>query len=141
MITQNYLKSVLDYDQSTGIFTWKVNKAARIKVGDIAGSLDSNGYVNIMIDGKNYKAHQLVFLYCTGIVPKKPYYIDHINRLPRDNRRVNLRIVDHRTNCKNKAQRWTQKSEERSQEAKRKRELFMKEQCLVEEDIQCGALL
>ena len=88
MLTQERLKELFFYDPSTGLFT-------RIKgiKGNMAGSVSNcknvKGYVQIMIDYKNYTAHRLAWLYVYGRWPHEQ--IDHINRIKNDNRLVNLR--------------------------------------------------
>lgn len=54
-----------------------------------AGGIDGKGYVRIGIDGGQYRAHRLAWLYVHGVWPKSQ--IDHINRNRRDNRICNLR--------------------------------------------------
>ena len=98
MITQFELKTVLDYNQDTGVFTWKVNKSKRTKAGDVAGWKD-NGYVNISINGKSYKAHRLAWLYIYGQFPEN--LIDHINSNRSDNRICNLRKATYLENSQN----------------------------------------
>lgn len=88
MITQAQLKELLSYDPETGVFTWNVSKNA-IKIGGIAGGLNSKGYWQIKINLKTYRAHRLSWLYMTGNWPEDQ--IDHINRNRSDNRFVNLR--------------------------------------------------
>lgn len=97
-LTQEYLKSILDYDLDTGIFTWKINKAKRTKIGDIAGWLD-NGYREIEINDKKYKAHRLAWLYVYGEMPKK--LIDHIDNNRSNNKISNLREATYQTNNEN----------------------------------------
>ena len=92
LITKDYLKSILEYNQETGKFTWLVIRAnGRIHIGDIAGCL-TNGYIRIRINNKNYQAHRLAWLYMTGSWPE--FEIDHINQIRNDNRFENLRDTD-----------------------------------------------
>ncbi|MFA6060809.1 MAG: hypothetical protein WC756_21610 [Taibaiella sp.] len=74
-LTQEYLKSILHYDPDTGIFTWKERELYSIGkmyksqslntrfAGKKAGYVNKLGYVYIRIDGKDYLAHRLTFLY------------------------------------------------------------------------------
>ena len=101
MLTQARLKKVLNYNELTGIFTWKVAKARRIKTGDIAGNLAQQGYSRIVLDGKLYYSHRLAWFYVHGEWPKDQ--IDHINQSRTDNRIVNLREVTGAENNKNQS--------------------------------------
>jgi len=101
MLTQSELKLHMHYNQYTGIFTRNyVNPQSRLKEGDIAGSMEGEGYLLIMINKKRYKAHRLAFLYINGIFPKED--VDHINHDRGDNRWVNLREASRHENCKNR---------------------------------------
>ena len=97
-LTHERLLEVLDYNQETGIFIWKVAKISRAKVGDVAGYM-RNGYIFIMIDGNEYRAHRLSWFYVNGEWPSSQ--IDHINGIRDDNRLVNLRTVNHSENGQN----------------------------------------
>ena len=97
-MTQEYLKSILTYDTSTGIFTW--NKTGKGRRNKTAGT-ESDGYIHVTISGKRYRAHRLAFLYMTGINPSNQ--IDHINHKRNDNRWSNLREVTNDENRKNLA--------------------------------------
>lgn len=99
MITQDYLKSILDYNPETGVFTWIESKRYGW-VGKQAGSMRSDGYLKIKILNKNQLAHRLAYLYIHGCSPKS---IDHINGSRCDNRIENLRAADHSKNGMNKA--------------------------------------
>lgn len=99
-LTAEYLRSALNYNPDTGIFTWKVSTSNRVKVGDIAGSRRGDGYLQIMIQSRLHKAHRLAWLYVHGVWPEDQ--IDHINRNRIDNQISNLREVSHKQNNQNK---------------------------------------
>lgn len=101
MLTQERLKELLDYDPETGVFTWKVYRGGRTKKGEKAGNVNGEGYTHIKVDGKQYKAHRLAWLYMYGTFPNKD--IDHINRNKIDNSIYNLREVSNQQNS------WNQK--------------------------------
>lgn len=96
MLTQAELKQLLHYDPETGLFTWLVRSAARVKIGDVAGGLNPDGYHLIKICGKKQLAHRLAWLYVYGNWPKNQ--IDHINRVKNDNKISNLRDVTQQQN-------------------------------------------
>ncbi len=93
MLTQEYLKTILNYDPLTGIFTW-IKSDRGGWVGKQAGFIHdpdkkTGGYVVIGIQGKSYRAHRLAWLYMMGSFPETG--IDHINLIRHDNRFFNLR--------------------------------------------------
>ena len=102
-LTAEKLRSVLDYEPATGIFTWKVSTSRRVKVGDVAGCPDGGGYLRIKIQSRLYKAHRLAWLYTYGEWPEDQ--IDHINRNKTDNRIANLREVTNKQNGQNASKR------------------------------------
>ena len=85
----------------TGIFTRKVSTSNSVKVGDVAGSLDGDGYLQITVLSRVYKAHRLAWLYMYSNWPNDQ--IDHINRIRTDNRIANLREVSHKQNGQNRS--------------------------------------
>lgn len=88
----NYMVSVLNYNQDTGVFTWKLDhgKGGRIKAGTVAGYINSTDrYRYIKIDKLIYSAHRLAYYYIHKYYPEN--MIDHINRNRDDNRIENLR--------------------------------------------------
>lgn len=88
-LTQDRLKTLLLYDQETGVFTNRITRSNAV-VGEIAGYLHApSGYWHIMLDYRKYKAHRLVWLYRHGHWPR--FQLDHINGNRGDNRLVNLR--------------------------------------------------
>ena len=103
MLNQKTLKKYLDYDPETGIFKWKTANSHRIKVGDVARTPRSDGYIQIKLFNKPYLAHRLAWLYVNGEFPKD--HMDHINGVKMDNRIVNLRAVTQAENNRNKPMR------------------------------------
>lgn len=97
MITQHYLKTVLGYDELTGLFTWKRNGGGSC-IGDIAGSLAQNGYIIIGIDGDRYLAHRLAMIYVHGSCGEE---VDHLNGIRDFNPISNLRNVTSLENSRN----------------------------------------
>lgn len=99
ILTQDWLRSLLDYDPETGVFINKVTRNPRAKIGRPAGTLNSEGYTVFQINGKKIFAHRAVWLYVHGAWPQDE--IDHINRNRNDNRLCNLRAVDRCANAVN----------------------------------------
>jgi hypothetical protein len=89
-LTVDLLKHLFDYDKETGNLIWKVKSSARVKIGDIAGSIQNAGYLAVRINSKSYLAHRLIFLMHKGYLPRT---LDHINGDRLDNRIENLRAV------------------------------------------------
>ena len=100
-LTAEYLRSILHYDPETGIFTWKVSTSRRVKVGDVAGCSNGDGYLRLWLQSRLYLAHRLAWLYMNGEWPKDQ--LDHINRNRSDNRISNLREVTNKQNGQNKS--------------------------------------
>lgn len=99
-ITQGQLKEVLDYEPTTGVFTAKKLRPHPTKgLCYGVGGIDINGYVLIMVLGKQYRAHRLVWLWVHGEFPSQQ--LDHINGVRHDNRLCNLRPATNSENCKN----------------------------------------
>lgn len=103
MLTQERLKELLDYDPGTGVFSWIVDRGGTAKAGSVAGRLNGNTYLQIMVDGKRYCAHRLAWLYVHGEFP--PDQLDHINRIRTDNRISNLRPATGTENNQNCSKR------------------------------------
>jgi hypothetical protein len=100
MITQERLKELFDYNPETGDFLRKIKVGTRSNINDIAGCKHSNGYIYIVIDYKQYRAHRLVWLYYYGHFPE--HAIDHINHIKHDNSLLNLREATHSENSINR---------------------------------------
>ena len=102
-LTAEYLRSILHYDPATGIFTRKVRTSRNVKVGDIVGSQNGDGYLLISVRSRRHKAHRLAWLYVYGAWPEDQ--IDHINRNRSDNRISNLREATNKQNMQNASKR------------------------------------
>jgi hypothetical protein len=99
-LTQEYLKSILSYNPQTGLFIRLITSSANAVEGDTAGCLH-DGYIDIKINYKAYRAHRLAWLYMTGKWPEDE--VDHIiNGITNDNRWINLREATHNQNSKNR---------------------------------------
>ena len=98
-LTQERLKELLHYNSETGVLVWKVDRNGTKGIKSIAGNLKPDGYIQVMVDGKNYKVHRLIWLYIYGYFPE--HGVDHINRNPGDNRIENLREASNQCNLRN----------------------------------------
>ena len=102
MITQQRLHELFEYRDGALIWKAKSGKTAgRIKIGEIAGTIEKNGYIRITIEQKRYRMHQLVFLYHNGYLTKGKE-IDHIDGNRTNNRFDNLREVTRQQNSFNR---------------------------------------
>lgn len=100
-ITIEELKDKLDYDPNTGVFVYKNIKGKT--PGDVAGTITSDGYRRIKLNGHIYSAHQLAWFWmkhewAVGV-------IDHIDGNRQNNSISNLRKVPHRVNSRNQKAR------------------------------------
>lgn len=98
-LTQKRLIELLDYDPLDGIFTRKHGIGSGGK-GYPAGCI-KEGYIYIGVDGNEYAAHRLVFLYVDGFMPEDGIDVDHIDRNRENNRRSNLRLASRQCNARN----------------------------------------
>lgn len=98
-ISHQTLLDTLDYDPLTGEFRWKIATSRRVKVGAVAGSRSTHGYITIRLLGKLYYAHTLAWFYISGAWPTG--LIDHQDTNRSNNRILNLRLSNHSTNAQN----------------------------------------
>ena len=101
----NYIKSILDYNPDSGVFTWKVRRQG-IKIGQSAGTLwidkrnPDSKYYQIAINRKLYRLHRLAYFYVSSIDPMENQ-IDHADGDTLNNKFENLRLATHADNKKN----------------------------------------
>jgi hypothetical protein len=68
LLTADRLRELLNYNQETGVFTWRVRLPhSNVRVGDIAGSGNMRGYRRVWVVGRSYSAHRLAC--CTSPAP------------------------------------------------------------------------
>lgn len=115
--TQARARAYFNYDHATGNLTFNERPrgefrseaayARHIKrIGGKAGSVNSQGYVKVYIDGHYYPAHHVIWLLVTGEWVDYPQFeIDHINGKRADNRWDNLRKGTKSDNQRNGGQR------------------------------------
>lgn len=94
MLTQSKLKELFDY-QEDGNLIWKVTNSNRAVAGNVAGSLDSKGYMRTRVDGIEYRIHRLIFAWHRN---EWPTIVDHIDRNRVNNRIHNLRELNQSNN-------------------------------------------
>lgn len=99
-ITATELRRILNYDPSTGAFTWRVKISDKVVIGRIAGVVATNGHRYITAYKKHMLASRLAWLYVTGKWPQ--HQIDHRNRIASDDRWENLREATQAQNQWNK---------------------------------------
>jgi len=107
-LTAERLRQCLRYDPETGVFTRLINRP-NAPIGSVAGCLDlSTGYLRISVDGGQYWAQRLAWLYMTGEWPR--YHIDHRDMIGSNNRWNNLREATKSQNMCNTRARKNSKS-------------------------------
>lgn len=114
-LTQEYVRSLFDYDLQTGEFRWRERDLACFKnkqacgawntkyAGTTAGTKRADGYVIIRVSGVNQCAHRLAWLYVVGEIGRLD--IDHIDRNPSNNAFHNLRPATRSQNIANSSLR------------------------------------
>jgi hypothetical protein len=103
LITAEYIRSILNYDLTSGLLEWKFSNKHNDRFGKTAGGDDGIGYTRIKIRGRQYKAHILIWLIVTGSWPKE--FIDHIDCNKKNNKIENLREADRSQNGANATKR------------------------------------
>lgn len=97
-LDQDELLRLLDYNEKTGQFTWRV-PVGRARPGEVASTKNGSGYTVIGIRGAIYRAHRLAWLAVYGVWPS--HEIDHIDGDKSNNAIRNLRDVPRRINAQN----------------------------------------
>jgi len=103
--SQSELRRLFDYEHETGLLRWR--RRAELSVqwngkwpGRVAGTHDTNGYIEVRLNKQALLAHRIIWKWLTGTEPSE---IDHANRSRDDNRANNLRACTHTQNTRNAA--------------------------------------
>lgn len=115
ILSQEFLRSILEYSPETGIFVWKKRppemfpsvRACNVwnsrYSGRVAGHKTQGpgnlSYITIRVLDRSYKAHRLAWGYMTGEFPE--VNIDHIDGNGTNNKWSNLREADWTENMRN----------------------------------------
>lgn len=97
-LTAARVRELLDYDPSTGVFTWRVARG-RVPAGAVVGRI-RQGRIVVGIDKHEFSAHRIAWLHFYGQWPI--YEVDHKDGVPLNNSIANLRDVPHAVNQQNR---------------------------------------
>ena len=98
-LTQERVKELFDYDQTTGHLLRRVYIKGGGCVGSIVGCKNGAGYYQVCVDQKLYLVHRIIWLWNFGYFPE--YFIDHKNGDKLCNTLDNLREVTPSCNMRN----------------------------------------
>lgn len=100
MITQELVRKLFDYDAETGALIWLDSYQRPDVVGNRAGWLDnSTGYWKISVEGTNFVAAKIIWLWIYGELPD--LVPDHANNDRSNDRLDNLRLATKGQNAAN----------------------------------------
>lgn len=103
------LSKVFYYDEtSPSCLRWAIDVGSgrghqiiNVQRGDVAGTLGMDGYWTVRYQGVDYKAHRVVLELAGKFIDG--CFVDHVDGVKSNNIIDNLRLVDHRTNMRNKS--------------------------------------
>lgn len=90
--SQTEINAALHYEE--GVLTWKSRDVPRVDTqfaGKVAGCERVDGYIGVAWKERRILAHRLIWIMHNGAIPDS-LFVDHINRVRKDNRIENLRL-------------------------------------------------
>ena len=99
-LTAELARKFYDYNPETGELRWRIKPCQRMNAGDLAGCINSDGYLQVAFKATRYAAHRVIWMHVHGQWPDG--MIDHINGIRTDNRIANLRDVSAAMNQHNR---------------------------------------
>ena len=119
------LNELFDYDPLTGLLRWKKTQRNGIKLGAVAGTLHSSGYVQIVINRQAYRAHRICWAIYYNEQLSLDDEIDHKYGIRNDNRISELRKSNRQDQGYNQKQRSTNTSGHRGVTWDKSRQLWL----------------
>lgn len=106
MLNRELLTALFWYDEELGELRYKARSSplSRVEVNGVAGHLNRSGYRVISLNGKQHRAHRLIWLILVGEIPNG-YHIDHIDGNRANNHISNLRLATSVENQRNAKKR------------------------------------
>jgi hypothetical protein len=98
ILTAESVREWFAYDAETGIVTRRMRRGKNC-AGSVVTGTASHGYLRVVLNGRNYALHRVIFLMVTGEWPTAD--VDHIDGDRQNNRWSNLRDVSRRVNMEN----------------------------------------
>jgi hypothetical protein len=90
MLDASYLNTILAYDPLTGALSNKIDRK-RAKAGFVHRAIMGNGYIGIRLEGRLWKAQDVIWCMMTGTWPDLT--VDHEDHEKTNNRWANLRLA------------------------------------------------
>lgn len=106
MLTRDLLNERYWYDEVLGELRYKIRPSpfSRIKVNEVAGTINWSGYLVVNVNGKQHRVHRLIWMMLVGEIPDG-YQIDHIDGNRANNHISNLRLATRAENGRNAKKR------------------------------------